>query len=132
MFGVMQQLNVVVCKDAESAVAAGFDYKNKNIDPVEIKHVVVVQDGTQDGHPTVDFVLKDRDGNEYVVMVTGRLLKALPLQVPGDRVEVDAQLLADCNKLVTTLTKNAAHCFDVDFATLNTTAIKLAELTKPV
>lgn len=80
MFGVMHQLTVVICKDAEEAIEKGYVYNNDNGDTkaVEIETVVVVHNGTQAGNATVDLVLKDADGKKYVVMLTGNLLKSIP------------------------------------------------------
>lgn len=80
-FGVMQRLNVVLCKDAQHAIDLGYNQveEYQHATPVEIEKVVIVRDGTATGNPTVDLVLHDQAGNKFVVMVTGRLLKALPL-----------------------------------------------------
>lgn len=77
MFGVMQHLDVVICKDADEAAQKGFVYRG-DIKAVEIEKVVVVQQGTQAGNSTVDLVLKDEHGKQYVVMLTGNLLKSIP------------------------------------------------------
>jgi hypothetical protein len=81
MFGMMQHLNVVLCATADDAIAQGYhkDGKYKDSKAVAIDKVVIVREGTQGGNPSVDLVLKDEAGNQYVVMVTGRLLKSLPL-----------------------------------------------------
>lgn len=80
-FGVMQHLNVVLCPDAQHAIDLGYNptEEYRHAQPVEIEKVVIVKDGTTAGNPTVDLVLRDQAGNRFVVMVTGRLLKALPL-----------------------------------------------------
>lgn len=83
MFGVMQHLKVVLCKDAEEAQQKGHIY-HEGFTAVEIDTVVVVQQGTESGNPTVDLVLKDAAGNKYVVMVTGNLLKSIPLNFGVD------------------------------------------------
>jgi len=77
MFGVMQHLDVVVCKDADEATQKGYVYRD-GIKAVEIDKVVVVREGTQAGNSTVDLILKDEQGNKFVVMVTGNLLKSIP------------------------------------------------------
>lgn len=77
MFGVMQHLEVVVCQNAEEATQKGYVYRD-GIRPVEIEKVVVVREGTQAGNATVDLILKDEQGNKFVVMVTGNLLKSIP------------------------------------------------------
>jgi hypothetical protein len=79
MFGIMQHLNVTVCDDATDAANKGFVYKRPDYKPVNITKVVVVRDGTLMGNSTVDLVMEDEHGNKFVVMVTGRLLKSLPL-----------------------------------------------------
>lgn len=80
-FGVMQHLDIVVCPTSDEAHARGFhkDGLYKGATPVAIEHVVIVKAGTQGGNPTVDLMLKDPQGNTYVVMVTGALLRSLPL-----------------------------------------------------
>lgn len=76
-FGVMNRLDVVMCEDAEDAVSKGFKYDHP-IKAVEIEKVVVVLNGTESGRTTVDLLLHDQDGNQFVVMVTGNLLKSIP------------------------------------------------------
>ena len=78
MFGIMQHLKIAVCADADDAIRKGFDYKGRDIKPIEISQVVVVQKGTVEGNSTVDLLLHDEAGNSYVVMVTGNLLKSIP------------------------------------------------------
>jgi len=77
MFGIMKHLKVTLCKDAYEAIGKGFSYTSGH-KPVEITDVVVVQDGTQAHNATVDFVMQDEQGNKYVVMMTGNLLKSIP------------------------------------------------------
>ena len=78
MFGVMQHLKVIMCPNPEEAAAGGHTY-DKTFTPLEIDRVVVVQKGTESGGSTVDIVLKDKQGKQYVVFVTGRLMKSIPL-----------------------------------------------------
>lgn len=79
MFGVNQHLNLIVFENAAEAAQNGFDYRNKEIKPVEISRVVIISKGTKNGNSTVDLILRDQQGNEYVTMVTGNLIKSLPL-----------------------------------------------------
>lgn len=79
MFGVQQHLSISLCEDAHEAEAKGHFYRPPDFKPIEIDQVVVVKKGTEEGNPTVDLVLKDADGNKFVVMVTGRLLQSIPL-----------------------------------------------------
>lgn len=76
-FGVMQHLNVHICQNAQEAIDQGHIYRAP-IQPVEIDKVIVVREGTEGGNSTVDFLLKDKEGNSYVVMITGALLKSIP------------------------------------------------------
>lgn len=77
MFGVMNHLDIAICKDANDAAKQGFTYGDP-IKPIEIDKIVVIQNGTEGGNSTVDLVLKDAQGNKFVVMVTGKLLKSIP------------------------------------------------------
>ena len=78
-----QHLNIVICEDAADAIAKGYDYVARNdagesIKPIQIEKVVVVRKDTQAGNTTVDFILKDASGQQYVCMITGNLLKLIP------------------------------------------------------
>lgn len=77
MFGQMQHLNIHICQNAEEAIEKGHIYRD-GVKAVEIDKVVVVREGTEGGNSTVDLVLKDQQGNTFVVMVTGNLLKSIP------------------------------------------------------
>lgn len=55
----------------------GFQYGAEFI-PVVIDTVVVVGNGTELGNSTVDLILTDADGQKYVALITGQLLKAIP------------------------------------------------------
>lgn len=77
MFGIMNNLKVVICEDASDAVAKGHVY-DTGYSPIEVHQVVVVKNGTTAGNPSVEFVMVDQSGNKFVVMLTGRLLKSIP------------------------------------------------------
>jgi len=76
-FGVMNHLDIVLCKNSDEAIEKGFMYRAP-IKAVVIEKVVVVRAGTEEGNSTVDLLLKDQDGNQFVVMLTGNLLKSIP------------------------------------------------------
>jgi hypothetical protein len=78
MFGIMQSLKVAIVQDGEEAIEKGFNYADGEYKAVEITQVVVVRNGTESGKSTVDFVMQDEDGNKFVVMLTGTLLKSIP------------------------------------------------------
>lgn len=82
-FGVMKHLNVILCADSAEAEARGYHSqpsgKYDGACPVRIDEVVIVQKGTEGGNSTADLLLRDPAGNLYVVMVTGNLLRSLPL-----------------------------------------------------
>lgn len=79
MNGIHSTLNITICKDARDAAMQGFDYAaGEEHKPIRITNVVVVKEGTQEGRSTVDFVLEAENGQKFVCMVTGRLLKSIP------------------------------------------------------
>lgn len=76
-------LNVHVCDDAKDAIAQGFNWGQPpdgaaQVKPIQVQKVIVVKQGTVEGNPTVDFLLEDESGQQFVFMVTGRLLKSIP------------------------------------------------------
>jgi hypothetical protein len=77
-FGLMRHLNLVVCESPEEAVEKGFKYSDETHTLVNVENVVIVRNGMQSGAASVDFVMEDKDGNKYVFMVTGNLLKSIP------------------------------------------------------
>lgn len=79
MFGVQHHLPFEVCRNAKEATQRGHFYRPPVFKPIQITNVVIVQDGTEAGKPTVDIVLQDESGQKYVVMITAALLKSLPL-----------------------------------------------------
>lgn len=76
---ITQHLPVAICKDADDAIAQGFNWAaDKAVKPIEVKQAVVVRDGTTQGRSTVDFVLEDETGQRFVFVITGALLKSIP------------------------------------------------------
>lgn len=77
---IHQHLSVTICENAADAIAQGFNWCEAQpaVKPIEVKQVVVVLNGTEAGKPTVDFVLQDETGQQFVFMVTGALLKSIP------------------------------------------------------
>lgn len=78
-FGIHQSLRITICDDADDAIRKGYKYTYGEVKPIEIKEVVIVRDGTVEHNSTADLILEDENGQRYVVMITGRLLKSLPL-----------------------------------------------------
>lgn len=78
MFGVMTYLDVTVCDSIDDAIEKGYIYKPEEYSPIEITKVVVVNKATQGGNTTVDFIMEDKDGKKYVMMLTGNLIKSIP------------------------------------------------------
>lgn len=78
---IHNHLDIEICADAHDAIARGYDWKavQPAVKPIEVKKVVVVRNGTQLGNATVDFMLEDETGQQFVFMVTGNLLKMIPL-----------------------------------------------------
>lgn len=76
---IHNDLKVTICKDASDAMRQGFFYREPVYKSMVIERVVVVQNGTESGKPTVDLVMMDpATGQKYVAMVTGALIKAIP------------------------------------------------------
>lgn len=77
---IHQSLSIAICADAADAIASGYDWKvaTPAVKPIEVKKVVVVRNGTERGNATVDFLLQDEAGQQFVFMVTGNLLKTIP------------------------------------------------------
>ena len=72
-------LDVSIFNTAAEASADGFNY-NKRVKPViplRVKNAVVVRQGTQNGNATVDFLMEDAKGPEYVIMMTGNILSSV-------------------------------------------------------
>ena len=74
-------ISIAICKDASDATRQGYFYRPPIYKPIQVEKIVIVKSGTEAGNPTVDFVLEDESGQKYVFMITGRLLKSLPLKV---------------------------------------------------
>ena len=75
----MQNLSVILCEDANDAIKKGYVYIASEFTAVELRTAVVVKNGTVNGNSTVDLVLQDANGKKYVAMITGNLLKSIPL-----------------------------------------------------
>ncbi len=76
-------LTIDVCKDASDAVRKGYFYRPPIFKSIQVEKIVVVQNGTEGKNHTVDFVLQDETGQKYVFMITGALLRSIPL---GDKL----------------------------------------------
>jgi len=74
----MQSLKVSIFDYPGEAGDAGYVYKPP-VKSATLEEAVIVRKGTQAGNSTVDLIFTDADGNKYVAMITGNLLKALPL-----------------------------------------------------
>lgn len=76
---IHDNLVITICKDASDAIRQGFHYREPVFKSMQIERVVVVQNGTESGKPTVDLILVDpATGQKYVALVTGALLKSIP------------------------------------------------------
>lgn len=60
----MTSLEVVICKDAEDAVAKGFNYRGTPTKALTLEKAVIVQNGTNAGNATVDLLMKDESGQQ--------------------------------------------------------------------
>ena len=76
-FALTDNLAIHIAADADEAIEAGHVYTDTH-KAVRLEHAVVVQiDGTVGGNATVDLVFVDEEGNKYVTMITGNLLKSV-------------------------------------------------------
>lgn len=76
----MNSLRVNICEDASDAIRKGYLYRQPVFKPIEISYVVVVKDGTVAHRSTVDLVLETAEGQKYVTMLTGALLRTIPTE----------------------------------------------------
>ena len=77
----MQTLNIKIVDDPSKAPNYAED--TPDVRTVVIHTVVVVGKGTVNGKATVDFNIRDLEGNEYVAMLTGALVQQLALAIKG-------------------------------------------------
>jgi len=76
---IYNHIKIIICQNAGDAIEKGYDYnKMENIKGIEISEVVVVKYGTINNNSTVDFILQAEDGQKFVCMITGNLLKSIP------------------------------------------------------
>ena len=78
----MQSLSVKIYEDPSEA-------PNYRKDHPEVKGAMLVQanivkNGTEEGHPTVDLVFVDDQGNQYMAMITARLLNMVQTVLNGE------------------------------------------------
>lgn len=75
----MNSINMKVFQDADEATGFGFNYNewDKRPELVIATDAVIVRNGTVQGFPTIDIICVDAQGNKHVMLITGRLLKAV-------------------------------------------------------
>lgn len=67
----MQSLSIKIFNSPEEAPK----YFRPEHKFIKIKEAVIVRNGTVGGNATVDLIVEDEDGQKYIGMLTGRLLK---------------------------------------------------------
>jgi len=50
---------------------------------IKLDKCVIVKNGTKEGNTTVDIQMTDADGNKFVALVTGKILKAVAQTIDG-------------------------------------------------
>jgi len=76
---IHRHLSIAVCDGADDAIKQGFNWAEQpDVQPIEVEQVVVVRGGMESGRASVDFVLRDANGQRYVFMVTRALLQSIP------------------------------------------------------
>lgn len=75
----MNAIKMHIFEDADQATGYGFNYNEWDTRPntVIATDAVIVRNGTVQNLPTIDLIGVDQQGNKHVVMLTGRLLKAV-------------------------------------------------------
>lgn len=73
-----QILCVEICQSPLDAIEKGYVWRSPKTKPIEVVKVIVVRKGTQEGNATVDFLLEDETGQQFVFMLTGNLVKSIP------------------------------------------------------
>jgi hypothetical protein len=71
-------LPVSVCSSPEEAIARGFVYRRPEYIEATIEQVVVVEQGTEEGNPTVDLIFKGDNDQKFAVLISARLLSSIP------------------------------------------------------
>ena len=74
-FGVNTNLKLVICKDAEDAIARGYNYHEPEYKPLRVLEAVRVSHGMESGAASVDMIVQDQSGQKYVFIITSNLLK---------------------------------------------------------
>lgn len=68
-------ITISICNHINDA--PNYNTDGRGVKGAEIVEAVIVRNGTVEGNDTVDLVFKDQDGNKYVALVTGRILKTV-------------------------------------------------------
>lgn len=71
---ITQSISLRICDTPTEAHEQGFVYREPEVLPMELKQVVVVRGGTQEGGSTVDFLCEDASGQKHVFLITATLL----------------------------------------------------------
>lgn len=71
----MQSLSITIHNAPDEA--PNYKKDHPEFKGAELVSAAVVKNGTEEGKPTIDLLFKDQDGNTYVAMVTGRLLRSV-------------------------------------------------------
>jgi len=75
--------NVADIKIVKSIAEAPNYHKDKSHAAASVEKFVVVRNGTQEGRSTVDICFVDAQGNKFVAMMTGRLIRSVATAI-GD------------------------------------------------
>jgi len=68
-------LQIKICESAKEAPNWVEDYPDTV--PLDLTKAIIVRKGMESGNDTVDLVLTDSEGKQYVTMITARLLKTV-------------------------------------------------------
>ena len=71
----MQTLDIQICNSVEEA--PNYNTDGQGFKGAKLIKAIVVRDGTEGGHDTVDLQFETEDGQKFIAMTTGRLLKTV-------------------------------------------------------
>lgn len=71
----MNSLSIKICDNPQEA--PDYNTNGEGFKGAKIEKVLIVRQGTEGGNDTVDIQFTDQEGNKFVAMTTGRLLKSV-------------------------------------------------------
>lgn len=76
---VQRDLTIEICETSQDAPNWSRDHGD--VRSCRIENAYIVKKGMQSGKATVDLLFTNKDGEKYVVLMTGRLIKGLAVAI---------------------------------------------------